>query len=54
MTTLMFTFIIIGCGALLAFLIFAKTFRPHVGHRPDINIDFDSAKEREDKNRYFS
>ena len=54
MSTLMFTCIIIGCGALLAFLLFARTFKPHTGDRPNINIDFDSAKEREDKNRYFS
>jgi len=54
MTTLTFTCIIIGCGALLALLLYTKTFKPHVGNRPDINIDFDSAKEREDKNRYFS
>lgn len=54
MTTLTFTGIIIGCGALLAFVILAKTLRPRIGSRPNINIDFDSAKEREDKNRYFS
>lgn len=54
MTTFMLTSLIVGCGALLAYFLFAKTFKPHVGNRPNINIDFDSAKEREDKNRYFS
>ncbi len=54
MTTLMFTSILVGCGALLAFVLIAKSYKTHPSDRPNINIDFDSAKEREDKNRYFS
>ena len=54
MTTLTLTAIFVGCGALLACVIFSRMLRPHSGDRPSINIDFDSAKEREDKNRYFS
>jgi len=47
--------IIIGCGTLLAFLLIAKnTNKTRTTNRPDINIDFDTAKEHEDKNRYFS
>jgi len=54
MDTLTITSLIVGCGAILAFVIFAKTTKTQTTDRPNINIDFDTAKEREDKNRYFS
>ncbi len=46
--------IIVGCGAILGFVLYAKGSRTQTTNRPNINIDFDTAKEREDKNRYFS
>jgi len=54
MTTLTLTAIFVGCGALLAYVVCSRVFGTQTGNRPSINIDFDSAKEREDKNRYFS
>ncbi|MEF2229979.1 MAG: hypothetical protein V3571_03545 [Pseudodesulfovibrio sp.] len=54
MTTLTLSAIFVGCGALLAYVLFSRVLGTHSGDRPNINIDFDSAKEREDKNRYFS
>lgn len=41
-------------GALLAIIVVARNTRPRTTDRPNIDIDFDTAKEREDKNRYFS
>lgn len=46
--------LIVGAGAILAFAVYAKSSKPSPTNRPSINIDFDTAKEREDKNRYFS
>ncbi|MGL1862192.1 MAG: hypothetical protein OCC46_06690 [Pseudodesulfovibrio sp.] len=54
MEILAITSIVIGAAALLGFLFFSKSSKPSINGRPDINIDFDNAKEREDKNRYFS
>lgn len=46
--------LIVGAGTILAFVLFNRTTKPRTSDRPNINIDFDTAKEREDKNRYFS
>lgn len=46
--------LIVGCGVVLGFVVYLKSTKPHTTNRPSINIDFDTAKEREDKNRYFS
>lgn len=54
MTTLTITVLLVGCGALLAYVIYNRVFKAQTRERPSINIDFDTAKEREDKNRYFS
>lgn len=55
MDTFTITSIIVGCGVLLAFVLISKgSSKPQTFNRPNINIDFDTAKEREDKNRYFS
>lgn len=54
MDTLMIASLIVGAGTVLAFVLFAKTAKTGPTDRPAINIDFDTAKEREDKNRYFS
>jgi len=54
MDTLLIASLIVGAGTVLAFAIFAKSSKPGPSNRPNINIDFDTAKEREDKNRYFS
>lgn len=54
MDTLTLTFIIVGCVAVLGFIVYSMTFKTQPHDRPNINIDFDTAKEREDKNRYFS
>lgn len=55
MDTIEIASLIAGCGILLAFVLFAKnSTKPRTTDRPNINIDFDMAKEREDKNRYFS
>ena len=55
MDTITITSLIIGCVILLVFILIAKrTTKTQATTRPNINIDFDTAKEREDKNRYFS
>jgi len=55
MDTIAITSLIVGCGILLVFVLIAKnTTKTRTTDRPNINIDFDMAKEREDKNRYFS
>ncbi|MDC0335355.1 hypothetical protein OAN24_00450 [Pseudodesulfovibrio sp.] len=54
METLAITTLIIGASAILGFIVYSKSAKPRTSDRPDINIDFDTAKEREDKNRYFS
>lgn len=54
MDTITITTILIVCGVLLGILLVSKTTRTRTTDRPIINIDFDTAKEREDKNRYFS
>lgn len=55
MDTIAITSLLVGCGILLAFVLIAKsTTNTRTSQRPNINIDFDSAKEHEDKNRYFS
>lgn len=55
MDTIAITSLIVGCGIILAFVLVTKTTtKTRTSNRPDINIDFDMAKEREDKNRYFS
>ena len=54
MDTLMIASLIVAAGLVLAFAIFSKSSKPGPTNRPNINIDFDTAKEREDKNRYFS
>jgi hypothetical protein len=55
MDTLAIISIIIGCGIILAFVLVAKkNTKTGTTNRPTINIDFDTAKGREDKNRYFS
>ncbi|WP_243546078.1 hypothetical protein [Pseudodesulfovibrio tunisiensis] len=46
--------LIIGCIALLFIICFRRAIKAKAPDRPGINIDFDTAKEREDKNRYFS
>lgn len=45
--------IIVACIGVLGFMILNRTPKSKVDSRPNINIDFDNAKEREDKNRYF-
>lgn len=54
MDTLTITLIIVGCAAVIGFAAYSMTSKTQPNDRPDINIDFDTAKEREDKNRYFS
>lgn len=54
MTTLTITILLVGCGSLLAYVILNRIRKSSTRQRPSINIDFDNAKEREDKNRYFS
>ncbi|MBI9080363.1 MAG: hypothetical protein JEY79_11565 [Pseudodesulfovibrio sp.] len=55
MDTIAITSLIVGCGILLVFVLISKsTNKTRTTIRPNINIDFDMAKEREDKNRYFS
>lgn len=53
METLAITTLIIGASAILGFIVFSRSSKQRT-NRQDINIDFDTAKEREDKNRYFS
>ncbi|WP_157871233.1 hypothetical protein [Pseudodesulfovibrio piezophilus] len=54
MDTLLIASIIVGAGTVLAFVLLCRTPKTRTTDRPSINIDFDTAKEREDKNRYFS
>ncbi|MFH1913920.1 MAG: hypothetical protein ABIK45_06580 [Pseudomonadota bacterium] len=54
MNTLATTTLILCGGALVAFILMARGSKGRTSTRPSINIDFDTAKEREDKNRYFS
>jgi hypothetical protein len=54
MTTFAMTTLIVCGGALIAFILLARGSKSKATSRPSINIDFDTAKEREDKNRYFS
>ncbi|QGY41040.1 hypothetical protein GM415_13190 [Pseudodesulfovibrio cashew] len=54
MDTILITSIIVGCVAAVGFILYAVNSKRKPHERPNINIDFDLAKEREDKNRYFS
>jgi hypothetical protein len=54
MNTFAMTTLILCGGGLIAFILIARGFKTRAADRPSINIDFDTAKEREDKNRYFS
>lgn len=44
---------LIICAVILVFAIAVKSFKKKSPTRPPINIDFDTAKDREDKNRHF-
>ena len=54
MDILTLTSIGLACAFAAALLIFFKTNKNQSNDRPSINIDFDTAKDREDKNRYYS
>lgn len=54
METLLIASIALGSAILVGFIMYTKGARTRPNERPHINIDFDTAKEREDKNRYFS
>jgi hypothetical protein len=54
MTTFAMTTLILCGGALVTFILLVRGAKSRSVTRPSINIDFDTAKEREDKNRYFS
>jgi len=54
MNTFATTTLIICGSALIVFIMLARGSKTKTANRPSINIDFDTAKEREDKNRYFS
>jgi len=54
MNTLAMTTLVLCAGAFVAFILMARSAKRRPTARPSINIDFDTAKEREDKNRYFS
>ena len=53
METITFIALIVVCLGILGFLLLNRTPKSKIDSRPAINIDFDTAKEREDKNRYF-
>jgi len=54
MNTLLITTIVAGSVLILGVVLYTKNAKRKPSERPTINIDFDTAKEREDKNRYFS
>lgn len=45
--------LIVACLGIAGFVLSTRQPKSKVDSRPAINIDFDTAKEREDKNRYF-
>jgi len=54
METILISSIIVGAVAVFGVILYAVKAKNKPNERPGINIDFDTAKEREDKNRYFS
>jgi hypothetical protein len=54
MDNLLLTSIFVGSVLILGIVLYTKNAKSRPNERPGINIDFDTAKEREDKNRYFS
>lgn len=54
MNTLLIASIAAGSVLILGIVLYTKNAKRKPDERPSINIDFDTAKEREDKNRYFS
>lgn len=45
--------LIVACLGILGFMLLNRAPKSKIDSRPPINIDFDTAKSREDKNRYF-